>query len=87
MYFFSGLYLLTLHSFVYSYYILNSFSKFRIEIEKKCLAPRWNETFTFKVADPKTASLIIEVFDYDTFGKVRPFLNFSFLLLYTLNEY
>lgn len=39
---------------------------------KKCLNPKWEETFKFRVSNPSTAKLVVEVFDHDTFSKDDP---------------
>jgi Ca2+-dependent lipid-binding protein len=36
-----------------------------------CLNPVWNQTFDFVVEDGLHDMLIIEVWDHDTFGKVK----------------
>ena len=36
---------------------------------KKNTNPYWNETFSFQIADPTTESLVISVYDHDTFKK------------------
>jgi len=45
---------------------------YKTKVIKKCLNPKWEETFRFKVANPKTSKLVIDVFDKDKWTKDDP---------------
>jgi Ca2+-dependent lipid-binding protein len=42
-----------------------------VQVVNNCLNPVWNQTFDFVVEDGLHDMLIIEVWDHDTFGKVK----------------
>jgi len=44
----------------------------KTRVIKKCLNPKWSEVFRFRVANPKTTKLIIEVMDKDRFTSDDP---------------
>lgn len=54
--------------FIYSIVI---HSRFHVQVVNDSLNPVWNQTFDFVVEDGQHDMLIVEVYDHDTFGKVK----------------
>lgn len=42
-----------------------------LQVVNNCLNPAWNQKFDFLVEDGLHDMLVLEVWDHDTFGKVR----------------
>ena len=52
-----------------------------LQVVNESLNPAWNQTFDFVVEDALHDMLILEVWDHDTFGKVRILNPWIFFLL------
>lgn len=52
-----------------------------LQVVNNCLNPAWNQKFDFLVEDGLHDMLVLEVWDHDTFGKVRIINLGSFFIL------
>merc|ERR1712137_50553 len=53
----------------------------KTKVIKKCLNPKWHEQFRFKIGNPKTAKVVLDVFDKDKWTKDDPLGSVSLPLM------
>lgn len=67
----AALYYCSLVNYQYIINLPDPGSLLNSQVVNDCLNPVWNQTFDFVVEDGLHDMLMVEVYDHDTFGKVK----------------